>query len=159
VPTGPKRPRADVRDGARTPMQWDDGLNAGFSKGTPWLPVESTYKKYNVVREERDADSVYAWYAKLLQLRHQNAALREGAYVPLESGNRDVFVFGRKASDGELVLVALNMSPKEQAVHITGMAGAWPIFRTVLMASPAANAPEADRFTIAPYGVLVSATK
>ncbi len=49
VPVTPKRPRPDKRDGARTPMQWDTNVNAGFSKGSPWLPVEPAFKRYNLV--------------------------------------------------------------------------------------------------------------
>ena len=158
VPTGPKRPRADNRDGERTPMQWDAGTNAGFSNGTPWLPVESDYQRYNVSRERQEPDSVYSWYARLLRLRHENPALRDGNYVPLESGNRDVFAFGRKAATGEMVLVILNTSEKEQIVRITGMPGGWRGFHNVLMASPAADTPKAESFAIAPHGVLITTT-
>jgi alpha-glucosidase len=157
VPTGPKRPRADDRDGERTPMQWDAGSNAGFGNGSPWLPVESDYRRYNVESEKADAGSIYSWYAKLLKLRHESVAFRDGAYVPLESGNRDVFAFGRKAGAKEQALVVLNTSPKEQTVSITGMPGGWPHFSRVLMASPVAKTPSSPRFTIAPYGVLVAA--
>ncbi len=55
-----------------------------------------------------------------------------------------------------MALIALNTSPKEQTVHITGMSGEWPSFRHVLMASPAAGAPSSQSYTLAPYGVLIS---
>jgi alpha-glucosidase len=156
VPTGPKRPRADDRDGERTPMQWDATANAGFTTGSPWLPVESSYQRYNVDREKNDPTSIYSWYSKLLKLRRENPALRDGAYVSLESGNRNVFAFGRKAGSKEIALIVLNTSPQEQTVSITGLPGEWPSFRNVLMASPPANAPLSQRFTIAPYGVLIT---
>jgi alpha-glucosidase len=158
VPIGPKRPRADDRDGERTPMQWDAGSNAGFGKGSPWLPVESGYRQYNVENEKAAVSSIYSWYAKLLKLRHESAAFREGAYVALESGNRDVFVFGRKAGAKEIALVVLNTSPKQQIVSVTGISGARPNFAHVLMASPAAKPPSSPRFKIAPYGVLITAS-
>ncbi len=158
VPTGPKRPRADERDGERTPMQWTPGLNAGFSAGSPWLPVESEHQQYNVASEERDPGSIYAWYSHLLKLRHENPAFRDGAYVPLDSGNVDVFAFGRMAGQNK-ALVVLNTSPEEQKVHITGMPGAWPGFREVVMASPPASAPTSQAFIIAPYGVLIVGTE
>jgi alpha-glucosidase len=154
VPTGPKRPRADDRDGERTPMQWDTGLNAGFTTGSPWLPVESNYRQYSVASETNEPGSIYSWYAKLLQLRHDNAAFRDGAYLPLESGNRNVFAFVRKAGSNETALVVLNTSPQAQSVTITGMSGPWP--RNVLLASPSAAAPPSPTFTIAPYGVLIT---
>lgn len=155
VPTGPKRPRADERDGERTPMQWDSSLNAAFSNGSPWLPVESGYKRYNVETEKQDPGSIYSWYSNLLKLRHENAALRDGVYVSLDSGNRDVFAFARRAESSELVLIALNTSAKEQTVNIKGLPGGWQNFRTVLMASPPTSAPQSQSFTIAPYGVLI----
>ncbi len=158
-PTGPKRPRADDRDGERTPMQWSSGAKAGFTTDSPWLPVEAGFRHYNVESEKRDPDSLYNWYAKLLQLRRENLALRDGAYVPLESGNPDVFAFARKAGDGSAVLVVLSTSPKQQKVDVTGMPGEWPSWRSVLMASPAAAAPSSAKFTIAPYGVLIAATQ
>jgi len=156
VPTGPKRPRADNRDGERTPMQWNSGVNAGFSQGSPWLPVESGFKSYNVESEKKDPDSIYSWYAQLLKLRHENAAIRDGAYVPLESGNRDVFAFGRKTTAGELALVVLNTSAKQQSATITGFADVWPAFTKVLMASPAAQVPSSQSFFIAPFGVVIA---
>lgn len=159
VPTGPKRPRADDRDGERTPMQWSTGLNAGFSKGSPWLPVESGAQRYNVESEKGNPDSIFAWYSNLLKLRRENAAFRDGAYVPLESGNRDVFAFGRNAGEKNVALIVLNTSPKEQRVSITGMPGKWPGFRQILMASPSTSAPLSQTFAIAPYGVLIGATE
>ncbi len=156
VPTGPKRPRADDRDGERTPMQWDSGLNAGFTKSSPWLPVESGYQQYNVAKEKADSGSIYSWYSQLLRLRRENPIFRDGSYVPLESGNREVFVFARKNGLKEIALIALNTSPKAQTVRITGMSGEWPSFRHVLMASPPASAPSSQSFTLAPYGVLIS---
>jgi alpha-glucosidase len=159
IPTGPKRPRSDDRDGERTPMQWDSGLNAGFSQGSPWLPVESGYGQYNVQTEKQDSGSIYSWYAKLLKLRRENPALRDGDYLPLASGNRDVFAFGRKAGPKEIALIVLNTSSKEQAVSITGMPGGWPSFRKVLMASPPASVPSSQSFTVAPYGVLITVVK
>jgi len=156
VPLSSKRPRSDDRDGERTPMQWDAGLNSGFTTGSPWLPVESGYRSYNVETEKANPDSVYAWYAKLLQLRRESALLRDGAYLPLESGNRDVFAFGRQAGSKEIALIVLNTSSKEQAIHITGIPKGWPPFRTVLAASPKASAPASQDFTIAPFGVLIT---
>jgi len=158
VPVSPKRPRADRRDGARTPMQWDTSVNAGFSQGTPWLPVESTFKRYNVASEKTDPQSIYNWYAALVKLRRDEVTMREGDYVPLQSGNANVFAFGRKAAGGEISLLAMNTSDKEERVDISGFAN-WPGFSRVLLASFSATAPRSGHFTIAPYGVLIVASK
>jgi len=134
-------------------MQWDSGTNAGFSKGSPWLPVETGYQRYNFESEKEDSASIYSWYAKLLKLRHENPAFRDGSYVPLDSGNPNVFAFARNAGANEAALVILNTSPQEQHVRLSATR-----FRNVLMASPPASAPPSESFTIAPYGVLIASS-
>ena len=71
------------RDGERTPMQWNDTPNAGFTTGIPWLPIPITYKTYNVADELKDPNSILNWYKGLLALRHQNQALLDGDYIAL----------------------------------------------------------------------------
>jgi alpha-glucosidase len=155
-PTGPKRPVADERDGERTPMQWNPTANAGFTKGEPWLPVEKTYRRCNVEAEKREPNSIYSWYARLLKLRHENAAFRDGIYVPLDTGNPNVFAFGRRAGTDQMALVVLNTSASTQTVHIKGMPGQWPRFNKILMASPQTIAPVSPTVRIAGYGVLIT---
>jgi alpha-glucosidase len=156
-PTGPKRPVADERDGERTPMQWDAKANAGFSTVAPWLPVETGYRRVNVAAEKKNPNSVYSWYVGLLKLRHENAALRDGMYVPLDTGNKNVFAFGRRTGTNDVALVVLNTSVSAQTVHITGMPGTWPRFKRVLMASPQVmTAASSSTFTIGRYGVLIA---
>ncbi len=159
VPTSAKRPRADDRDGERTPMQWDSSANAGFSTGSPWLPLESNAKRYSVESERTDPNSIYLWYQQLLKLRHEPGPLRSGDYVPLESGNREVFAFGRRSGNREVALIVLNMSATTQKLNIQGMSGDWPRFHEVLMASPPADAPATPSFSLAPFGVLITATE
>jgi alpha-glucosidase len=158
VPVSPKRPRADRRDGARTPMQWDTSVNAGFSQGSPWLPVESTFKRYNLAAEKADPQSIYNWYAALVRLRRDEITMREGGYVPLESGNPNVYAFGRKTPAGDISLIAMNTSNRDQQVNITGF-GNWPGFHRVLLASPSTAPPQGAQFTIAPYGVFIAASR
>jgi alpha-glucosidase len=104
------------RDGERTPMQWSDGPNAGFTRGTPWLPIPPTYKKYNVRSESRDPDSILEFYRHLLALRRQDRALLEGDYVPLNQDDSSVLSYLRRYQN-EAVLVALNMSGSTQTVN------------------------------------------
>jgi alpha-glucosidase len=139
-------------------MQWDSSLNAGFTKDSPWLPVESTYQKYNVVSEKSDPNSIYNWYAALIKLRRQEPAMRDGDYIPLESGNQNVFAFGRKTAAGEIALVAMNTSDKEQRADISGFEK-WPGFQRVLLSSPSTAAPRSKQFTVAPFGVFIVANR
>jgi len=104
------------RDGERTPMQWNDEPNAGFSRATPWLPVPPTYKTHNVARELQDPGSVLQFYKHLLALRHQNRALLDGEYVPLNQNDPSVLSYLRRYKS-EAVLVVLNMSAAPHKVR------------------------------------------
>jgi alpha-glucosidase len=154
-PTGPKRPRADDRDGERTPMQWTPDKRGGFTTGSPWLPVESDVDTHNVESEKSNADSVLTWYRNLLQLRH-TPVFRDGAYIPLDSGNASVFAFARSTSDRHSTLVVLNMSGKEQNVSIKGMPGKQYRIDKILMASPLTDTPADLNFLVAPYAAVIA---
>lgn len=105
------------RDGERTPMQWDSSTNAGFSSATPWLPVAANYQTHNVASELKDPDSVLNFYKRLLYLRHHNAALLDGSYVPLDNADPNVLTYLRVYKN-HAVLVALNMSGSAQEIHV-----------------------------------------
>jgi len=101
------------RDGERTPMQWNDSANAGFSKAKPWLPVPPSYKTHNVVREQKGSNSVLSFYRQLLALRHREPSLLDGNYVALNENDPNVLSYVRRYKD-EAILVVLNMSATEQ---------------------------------------------
>lgn len=126
VPLSAKRKVADNRDPERSPMQWSAQAGAGFTKGEPWLPAGQSAKVTNVAAERADKGSLYHWYQKLLQLRKSNPAVREGAYVPLESGNAQTLAYARRDAAGNGVLVLLNMSAQPQTLSITGWTGRAP---------------------------------
>ena len=109
-------PNEKGRDGERTPMQWNEEPNAGFTTGTPWNAIPVTYKTYNVVDELKDANSILNWYKALLALRHTDLALLDGDYIALNESDPNVFSYLRKSGD-YAVLVAINMSAVPQAVH------------------------------------------
>ena len=109
-------PNEKGRDGERTPMQWNEEPNAGFTTGTPWNAIPVTYKTYNVVDELKDPNSILNWYKALLALRHTDLALLDGDYIALNESDPNVFSYLRKSGD-YAVLVAINMSAVPQAVH------------------------------------------
>jgi alpha-glucosidase len=108
-------PQEKGRDGERTPMQWDDSPNAGFTRGAPWLPVPPAYKTVNVANQLKDPSSILQIYRSLLALRHQNRALLDGDYVALNENDANVLSYLRRYKN-EAVLVVLNMSSQPQAV-------------------------------------------
>lgn len=159
-PLGPKRKVADNRDPERSPMQWTGAPDAGFSTGSPWLPVARAARDTNVAAQLADPGSMYHWYAQLLALRKTNPALRAGEYVPLDSGNASVVAYARRDKAGNGVLVLLNMSDQRQTLKISGWAGAAPKPAGVLMASPAANAAsDLEQPVLEPYAAQLIAFK
>lgn len=102
------------RDNARTPVQWDSSKNAGFTTGTPWLPVNPNYKKINVAEQEKDPESVLSYYKKLTALR-KNPEYKEtmvyGDFVPFMADEDRLMAFYRK---GEKTLLILGNYRKEE---------------------------------------------
>lgn len=103
------------RDGERSPMQWNDSPNAGFTKGTPWLPVSPNYLTRNVAAELKDPNSILNFYETLLAMRHTESALLDGDYTPLNEDDPNVVSYLRRYKD-EAILVVINMSTSAQTV-------------------------------------------
>ena len=149
-------PKEKGRDGERTPMQWTDSANAGFSATTPWLPVDERYKTYNVESEKKDPQSILNYYRQLLAMRHTNPALLDGKYVALNEGDANVLDYVRSYK-GHNVLVVLNMSGGEQKVQpdlaakgISAVAG-----KTLLSSFGAAEQVSVAQMSIPAYGAWI----
>jgi alpha-glucosidase len=148
------------RDGERTPMQWTPGPNAGFTTGEPWLPVPASAATHNVQSEQADAPSILNFYKKLLRLRKNESALREGEYIALNTSDANVLAYLRRSST-ETVLVALNMTAQEQTPHFDLSAqGFKSPHATALLQNAAVAAPgKFDALTLQPYGAIVARIK
>jgi alpha-glucosidase len=108
-------PKEKGRDGERTPMQWSNEPNAGFTSGTPWNVIPATYKTYNVADELKDPNSILNWYKQLLALRRSNPALLDGDYIGLNEKDPNVLSYVRKTAT-DAVIVVINMSAAPQTV-------------------------------------------
>ena len=97
------------RDNARTPMQWDDTENAGFSKSKPWLKVNPNYKDINVKSENENPDSILNLYREMVTFRKQNLCLVYGDYQCLDEANEQIYAYRRFDQDTEFLIVH-NMS-------------------------------------------------
>ena len=107
----------------RSPMQWTDGTNAGFTTGSPWQPIIWNYAQYNVLVEASDSESLLNWYKRLIRVRNETPALRHGTYHPLASSAVPVLAFVR-ADETQTVLCLANMSPVAQGgVTLSGVEG------------------------------------
>lgn len=105
------------RDNARTPVQWDDSENAGFTTGTPWMRVHDNYPKVNVASQLKDPDSIHAFWKRFLQLRKKYLGLFVyGGFELLDPENPHTFVFVKHDSEGVWALVALNFTGEAQTV-------------------------------------------
>ena len=117
-PAGKEDPEKS-RDPVRSPMQWDESVNAGFCapEVTPWLPVADDYQIYNVSDEQRDPRSFLMFTHRLLELRRALAALTLGSYQSVEHENVTCFVYLRQYAN-QRCLVALNFSTQDQVVML-----------------------------------------
>lgn len=104
--------KAVSRDNARTPMQWDDSENAGFTTGTPWLKVNENYHMINAKAALADKNSVFYYYQKLIQLRKSYDVIIDGVFVGLLEDNDDIYAYERRLGDQRL-LVACNFTGNE----------------------------------------------
>ena len=145
-------PKEIGRDGERTPMQWSDAANAGFSTHEPWLPVPPSYKTHNVASESKDQNSVLEFYRKVLALRHTNAVLLEGSYTALNEDDANVLSYLRTYK-GKSVLVALNMSASAQKAAFKLPGGAKSL--KSLVATPDVSSTGGE-VSLPAFGVLIA---
>jgi alpha-glucosidase len=150
-------PNEKGRDGERTPMQWDNTPNAGFTKGIPWLPIPVSYKTHNVASEQKDPNSILVFYQKLLALRHTNPALLDGDYVALNENDNNVMSYLRRYKR-KAVLVVLNMSGEPQKVSFDLAAQGWTSAqaKTLLTTMPGMQGEaQLSEMNLAPFSVYV----
>ncbi len=145
------------RDGERTPMQWNDSANAGFSKAKPWLPVPASAKTHNVVGEMNDPNSILSFYRQLLALRHKEPALLEGSYLALNEKDPNVFTYVRRYKD-EAILVVLNMSGTEQKVQfdLSPLGFSAPRLNILLTSFHKPPTGMTDALPMEPYSVFIA---
>jgi len=97
------------RDNARTPMQWNDSENAGFTSGTPWLKVNPNYTKINVENSKKKENSIFKYYQKMIKLRKMSDCLIYGNYENLDKENTKIYSYIRKYGNEE-ILILLNFT-------------------------------------------------
>jgi alpha-glucosidase len=145
-------PKEKGRDGERTPMQWDESDNAGFSKAAPWLPVPPTAKTHNVADESKDPESILSFYKKVLKLRHTNKCLLDGSYLPLNQNDQNVLSYLRVYKD-QAVLIALNMSGTVQKADFQISKNGFSSAKSLVATGN--SSAKGDIVTLDPYGVFI----
>ncbi len=142
------------RDNGRTPMQWNEAAHAGFTTGTPWLPVNENYAEINVAAQEKDPNSMLNYFKSMVQLRKSNPVLVYGDYKLPQPDHPDIYAYTRQL-DGEKMLVLLNFTnrnartklPETSAINETVINN----YESVVM--------EAETITLQPYQALIFSLK
>jgi len=107
----------ESRDNGRTPFQWDNTANAGFTSGKAWIGVNPNYKEINYAAQNNDPNSVLNYFRKLVKLRKDNKVLVYGKYSLLDKGNPSVYAYTREYQ-GQKLLVVLNFSAAKAVANI-----------------------------------------
>ncbi len=97
---------AKSRDNARTPMQWSDETNAGFTSGTPWIRVNPNYKEINAKEEMGDPDSIWHFYQKLIRLRKEYSVFVDGKFELLLAEDEKIFAYTRTDGEKQMLVCA-----------------------------------------------------
>jgi oligo-1,6-glucosidase len=134
--------RAQSRDNARTPMQWDASEGAGFTTGKPWIAINPNAADINADAQVDHPDSVFAHYRRLIDLRHQLPVVAHGDFTMLLPHDEHVYAFTR-GHGGERLLVLANFGADERAVELPD-AGDWQAASVLLSNYP----DEPDRWTL-----------
>lgn len=137
-----KAARKISRDNARTPMQWDDSKNAGFTKGKPWFKLNPNYKDLNVSDDLRSDKSVFKYYQELIKLRHVEPILKDGTFKLLLPDDKNIFMYTRTLDDEQWLVVA-NLSGDLQRVDALNK---YVGFKTVIT-----NYDDGDKEILRPY--------
>lgn len=109
------------RDNCRTPFQWSSEKNAGFTDGTPWLMVNSNYRKINLKSQQRDERSVYSFYKKLIRLRKEEEykdTFVYGTFRPAYEEHNNIFAYYRE-SERQRIAVIANYQKESQELMLT----------------------------------------
>ena len=144
--------RNKSRDNARTPMQWDETDEAGFTTGVPWMPVNPNYKRINAAAQIGDEDSVYNYYRKLISLRKEHPIIVNGDFELVGENNADVFAYLRHWKD-QILWVACNFTDRMQKIVNPSSNHAeyreWHVICDNY--SPSGDAFEKDQIELQPY--------
>ena len=102
----------ESRDNSRTPVQWNDSDNAGFTTGTPWIGVPENYRTVNAEVALKDKNSVFYHYKKLIDLRRNEELIITGRYQDIDLENKSVYAYKRVGENGELVVISNFYEPE-----------------------------------------------
>lgn len=141
------------RDNARTPIQWDDSEQAGFTTGEPWIKVNPNYKEINVEAALKDQQSIFYHYKKLIQLRKELDVIVYGKYDLIEGDHEEIYAYTRELGDEKLLVVANFYDGTPKFTLPAGFSGA----DAELVISSYEDSPQSpsDQIDLRPYEAVV----
>ncbi|KML36346.1 alpha,alpha-phosphotrehalase [Cytobacillus firmus] len=146
--------KSKSRDNSRTPVQWDSTENAGFSDGTPWIPVASNYREINAENALKDENSIFYHYKKLIQLRKQYDIITYGDYELISEDHPDVFAYIRNGVN-EKLLVVNNFYGKETSFTLPEHIHADEYLGEILLANYKQSPSAAETIQLRPYESII----
>ena len=93
------------RDNGRTPVQWDDSTNAGFSQATPWINIIKNYKNINVKSQMNDKNSILNYYKELIHLRKKYKVISYGDFKPLLLEEKNIYIYKRSFKNENIIVI------------------------------------------------------
>ena len=140
------------RDNSRTPVQWDDTKNAGFTSGTPWIEIPENYKKINAENALKDSNSIFYHYQNLIQLRRTEELLITGRYEDIDLENKKVYAYKRVGEDAELIIIA-NFYDKTTEFDVKGL----DLEEAFILLSNYVQSPEinGNKLILKPYEAII----
>lgn len=109
--------KMENRDNSRTPMQWTNEVNGGFTEGTPWFPVNPNYKTINVAQQSENSDSVLNFYKRLIKIKKSDDIYTYGEFNLIDDANENIFAYTRKLNN-KTVLVAGNLTDHVASLNL-----------------------------------------
>lgn len=137
------------RDNSRTPMQWDDSINAGFTTGTPWIQTADNYTEINVKNSLEDKDSIFYYYQKLIQLRKNYDVIAYGDIKSLLREDKRVFAYERNYK-GQKLIVICNFYPTTYEIELP-----YDLSNYKCILNNYKNEAKAKKIALKPYETLV----
>lgn len=143
---------ATSRDNSRTPMQWSDEPNAGFTTGTPWLEVNPNYPKINVKKQWNDPHSILHFYKKMIALKKKHKVFTYGTYQLLLKDHPQIYAYTRESEQEKMVVIS-NLTAKDAEYHHPDI----PLHDSRLMLSnyKVNDHPPLTQFQLKPYETRV----
>lgn len=138
------------RDNSRTPMQWNENLNSGFTEGEPWIKVQENFKEINVKADLKKEDSIYSYYKKLISLRKKNKIISLGSFKGIFREHKEILAYIREYEDERLMIIS-NFYGKKVKINLKEHLE----FNKILLRNSKENRLENGEVLLDPYGCIV----